>query len=79
MENKISDLKIKIIDISENLAQEIEIIKDLTHILATYSLNSIEENNHCITSLISILNEKIEKYSKDYSIFEDLLYKVNFK
>ena len=77
MDNKISDLKIKIIDISEDLAQEIEIIKDLTHILATYSLNSIEENNYCIISLISILNEKIEKYSEDYSIFEDLLYKVN--
>ncbi len=77
MDNKITDLKIKIIDISEDLAQEIEIIKDLTHILATYSLNSIEENNYCITSLISILNEKIEKYSEDYSIFEDLLYKVN--
>lgn len=77
-ENEISQLKLKIIDICEDLCVSFETIHGLSNVLAQYSLDYIHENESDVLALISVLNEKISEYREYYNKFEDLLFIENF-
>lgn len=74
----ISPIKLKIIEISEELHIILENIKGLNEILLQYSLDNIYENKTVVLTLISVINEKINLFYDSYDKFESLLYKENF-
>ena len=77
-EKLISPIKLKIIEISEELHIILENIKGLNDILLQYSVDNIYENETAVLTLIAVLNEKINLFYDSYDKFENLLYKENF-
>ena len=77
-EKLISPIKLKIIEISEELHIILENIKGLNDILFQYSLDNIYGNETAVLTLIAVLNEKINLFYDSYDKFENLLYKESF-
>ena len=77
-EKLISPIKLKIIEISEELHIILENIKGLNDILFQYSLDNIYGNETAVLTLIAVLNEKINLFYDSYDKFENLLYKEDF-
>ena len=67
---KNNEIKLKI----DNLENNFSIIKDLSNLLVEYSFINLESDNNIILSLVSTLNEKIEKFDKDYYDFGEFIY-----
>ncbi len=77
-EKLISPIKLKIIEISEELHIILENIKGLNDILLQYSVDNIYENETAVLTLITVINEKINLFYDSYDKFENLLYKEDF-
>lgn len=74
-EKEIDQLKLKMIDICEELYVSFETIRGLSDVLVEYSIDNIESNEPAVFALISVLSEKINKYHESYDKFEDFLFK----